>query len=166
MRRRIYQVGAVIKEPEHMETELPDSMPAVVAHGPGDYRLEELPVPKPGPGEVVIKVKSAGICASDIKCYTGAPMFWGDERRAGYCQPPVTPGHEFVGEVVALGEDAGELYNLSSEITPSASRSCLAGNAGIASAASIGCARSTTFMAFASARSGPGRSTCFFPSGL
>ncbi len=106
-------MGAVIKEPEHMETELPDSMPAVVAHGPGDYRLEQLPVPKPGRGEVVIKIKSAGICASDIKCYTGAPMFWGDESRVGYCQPPVTPGHEFVGEVVALGEDAGELYHLS-----------------------------------------------------
>ena len=87
-------------------------MPAVVAHGPSDYRFEELPVPKPGPGEVVIRVKSAGICASDIKCYTGAPMFWGDENRTGYCQPPVTPGHEFVGEVVALGEGAGELYKL------------------------------------------------------
>ena len=87
-------------------------MPAIVAHGPGDYRFEDRPVPKPGPGEVVIKVKSAGICASDIKCYTGAPMFWGDEHRAGYCQAPVTPGHEFVGEVVALGEGAGELYKL------------------------------------------------------
>ncbi|MGA7391491.1 MAG: alcohol dehydrogenase catalytic domain-containing protein [Terrimicrobiaceae bacterium] len=91
---------------------LPKSMPAVVAHGPGDYRFEDRPVPKPGPGEVVIKVKSAGICASDIKCFTGAPMFWGDEHRTGYCQPPVTPGHEFVGEVVALGEGAGELYKL------------------------------------------------------
>jgi NADPH:quinone reductase-like Zn-dependent oxidoreductase len=45
-------------------------MPAVVAHGPADYRFEELPVPKPSPGEVVIKVKRAGICANDIKCYT------------------------------------------------------------------------------------------------
>ena len=88
---------------------LPKSMPAVVAHGPGDYRFEDRPVPKPGPGEVVIKVKSAGICASDIKCFTGAPMFWGDEHRTGYCQPPVTPGHEFVGEVVALGAGAGEI---------------------------------------------------------
>jgi Zn-dependent alcohol dehydrogenase len=28
------------------------------------------------------------------------PLFWGDEYRKGYCQPPVTPGHEFVGEKV------------------------------------------------------------------
>lgn len=91
---------------------LPKSMPAVVAHAPEDYRLEELPVPKAGPGEVLVRVKSTGVCASDIKCYTGAAMFWGDEHRKGFCQAPVTPGHEFVGEVVALGEGAGEKYKL------------------------------------------------------
>jgi threonine dehydrogenase-like Zn-dependent dehydrogenase len=60
----------------------------------------------------VIRVLSTGICASDIKCYDGAAMFWGDGKNPGYCQPPVTPGHEFVGEVVALGEGAGEKYQL------------------------------------------------------
>ncbi len=91
---------------------LPRSMQAVVCHGPRDYRLEERPVPQPGPGEVVVRVKSVGICASDLKCYSGAPLFWGDSTREGYCQPPVIPGHEFVGEVVALGEGAGEKYGL------------------------------------------------------
>jgi erythritol/L-threitol dehydrogenase len=104
---------------------LPKTMQAVICHGPEDYRLEERPVPQPGPGEVVIRVASSGICASDIKCYSGAALFWGDENRVGYCQPPVTPGHEFVGEVVALGEEAGEKYSLeigdhavSEQITP------------------------------------------------
>jgi erythritol/L-threitol dehydrogenase len=91
---------------------LPARMQAVVCHGPRDYRLEEWDVPTPGPGEVVIQVKSVGICASDLKCYTGAPLFWGDSKRQGYCQPPVIPGHEFVGEVVALGEGAGAKYGL------------------------------------------------------
>jgi threonine dehydrogenase-like Zn-dependent dehydrogenase len=91
---------------------LPESMEAVICHGPEDYRLEERPVPRPGAGEVVIRVKSVGICASDIKCYTGAALFWGDEHRDGYCQPPVIPGHEFVGEVVALGEGSAEKYGL------------------------------------------------------
>lgn len=85
-----------------------DSMQAVVCHGPEDYRLEERPVPEPGPGEVLVRVNSVGICASDLKCYQGAPLFWGDQDRDAYCQPPVIPGHEFVGEVVALGEGAGE----------------------------------------------------------
>lgn len=91
---------------------LPKTMPAVICHGPEDYRLEERPVPKPEAGEVIIRVQSTGICASDIKCYSGAALFWGDETRTGYCQAPVTPGHEFVGEVVALGEGAGEKYGL------------------------------------------------------
>ena len=93
-------------------SDLPKTMPAVVCHGPRDYRLEEQAVPQPGPGEVVIRVKSVGICASDLKCYLGASLFWGDEHRVGYCQPPVIPGHEFIGEVVALGEGAGEKYSL------------------------------------------------------
>jgi erythritol/L-threitol dehydrogenase len=91
---------------------LPKTMPAVICHGPEDYRLEERPVPKPEAGEVIIRVQSTGICASDIKCYSGAALFWGDETRTGYCQAPVTPGHEFVGEVVALGEGAKEKYGL------------------------------------------------------
>jgi threonine dehydrogenase-like Zn-dependent dehydrogenase len=94
------------------ESPLPKTMQAVVCYEPEDYRLQEWDVPQPGPEEVVIRVKSVGICASDIKCYKGAPMFWGDEQRVGYCQPPVIPGHEFVGEVVALGEGAGEKYGL------------------------------------------------------
>jgi threonine dehydrogenase-like Zn-dependent dehydrogenase len=88
-------------------------MQAVVCHGPEDYRLEEMPVPTPGPEEIVIRVRSVGICASDLKCFTGAPLFWGDAHREGYCQPPVIPGHEFVGEVVALGEGATAKYGLS-----------------------------------------------------
>ena len=44
---------------------LPKTMPAIVCHGPEDYRLEEWRVPAPGPGEVVIRVQSVGICASD-----------------------------------------------------------------------------------------------------
>ena len=95
-----------------MNLTIPNKMAAIICHGPEDYRLEERPVPQPGPGEVVIRVNAVGICASDLKCYSGAPLFWGDEHRAGYCQPPVIPGHEFVGEVVALGEGAGEKYGL------------------------------------------------------
>ncbi len=91
---------------------LPKSMPAVICHGPRDYRLDSVAVPQPGPQEVVIRVKQVGICASDLKCYQGAALFWGDAHREGYCQAPVIPGHEFIGEVVALGDGAGEKYGL------------------------------------------------------
>lgn len=85
----------------------PETMTAVVCHAPGDYRCERVPVPKPGKGEMLVKVKLAGICASDIKCYGGAAHFWGDATRPAWVQAPVIPGHEFVGEVVQLGEGAG-----------------------------------------------------------
>jgi erythritol/L-threitol dehydrogenase len=91
---------------------MPETMRAVICHGPQDYRLEELPVPQPAPGEIVIRVEAAGICASDVKCYTGAPLFWGDKNRTGYCQAPITAGHEFIGTVAALGEGAGERWGL------------------------------------------------------
>jgi threonine dehydrogenase-like Zn-dependent dehydrogenase len=94
------------------QLEIPNFMRSLLCYGPQDYRLDEIPVPKIGPGEVLVRVLGAGICASDIKCFQGAPLFWGDEHRTGYCQPPITPGHEFVGEVVALGEGAGEKYGL------------------------------------------------------
>ncbi len=91
---------------------LPATMQAVVCYGPRDYRLQEWNVPEPGPEEVVIRVLAVGICASDLKCYEGAVAFWGHAGAEGYCQPPVIAGHEFVGEVVALGQGAGEKYGL------------------------------------------------------
>ncbi|MCB0140212.1 MAG: alcohol dehydrogenase catalytic domain-containing protein [Caldilineaceae bacterium] len=91
---------------------MPKSMQAVVCHGPRDYRLQEWDVPTPGTEEVVIRVDSVGICASDLKCYSGAALFWGDANRVGYAQPPVIAGHEFVGTVMALGAGAAAKYGL------------------------------------------------------
>jgi threonine dehydrogenase-like Zn-dependent dehydrogenase len=81
-------------------------MRAVVVHGPEDYRLEEVAVPTPRAGELLMKVEAVGVCASDLKCYHGAAKFWGDENRPAWAQAGVTPGHEFVG-VVVDGDEAG-----------------------------------------------------------
>lgn len=91
---------------------LPNTMIAVVVHGIEDYRLEEVPVPEVGPGEVLVRVRATGVCASDVKTYYGADRVWGSEQIERYIETPVTPGHEFVGEVVALGEGAEEEYGL------------------------------------------------------
>ena len=87
-------------------------MRAVRCYAPEDYRLEEIAVPSPGPGEVLIRLEACGICASDVKCFAGAPLFWGDETRKGFVQTPVTAGHELIGRVAALGEGASEKYGL------------------------------------------------------
>jgi len=92
---------------------LPDTMMAVVVHGKEDYRMEEVPVPRPGPGEVLVKVEAVGICAGDAKTFTGAERFWGNGADVPqYVEPPVIPGHEFSGRVVALGEGAAELHGV------------------------------------------------------
>jgi len=70
-------------------------------HGPEDYRLEERAVPRPGPGQMLIKVEAVGVCASDLKCYHGAAKFWGDANRPAYVQAGITPGHEILGRIVA-----------------------------------------------------------------
>ena len=91
---------------------IPDTMQAVVCHAPGDYRLERVPVPQVGPGEVLVRVKAAGVCASDVKAFLGAPRIWGGDGFPAYVIAPVIPGHEFVGEVVELGEGAAEKHGL------------------------------------------------------
>lgn len=90
-----------------------DTMLAVVCHGPYDYRVEEVPRPEPRHGEILVRVRAAGICASDIKCFTGGSLFWGENSSGGFCEAPVIPGHEFAGIVEALGEGAAERHGVS-----------------------------------------------------
>jgi threonine dehydrogenase-like Zn-dependent dehydrogenase len=94
------------------DTRIPETMQAVVVHGPEDYRLQEVPVPKPGLGEALVRVEAVGICASDLKAYHGAAKFWGDANRPAWTETDVIPGHEFVGEVVQLDDEAARRWNI------------------------------------------------------
>lgn len=83
-------------------------MKAVVIHGKEDFHYEDFPDPKPGREEVVVKVGRCGICAADPKIYHGSAYF----AQVAYDHAPIVAGHEFIGEVVELGEGAGEKYDL------------------------------------------------------
>ncbi len=90
-----------------------EKMKAVICYGPGDYRLEnDVSKPVIGSGEILVKVKSCGICAGDIKAHGGAHMFWGNGCNESWIKAPVVPGHEYWGVVEALGEGAGEIHNV------------------------------------------------------
>jgi threonine dehydrogenase-like Zn-dependent dehydrogenase len=89
-----------------------ETMLAVRTHGPRDYRVEEIPVPQPGPGELLIEVDACGICASDMKCFLGGELFWGKEGQPGYVEGPCVAGHEYAGRVVALGDGAAERHRV------------------------------------------------------
>lgn len=83
-----------------------ETMLAVRTYGPRDYRIEAVPVPEPGPGELLIEVGAVGICASDMKCWLGGELFWGKDGSGGYVEPPCIAGHEYAGRIVAAGEGA------------------------------------------------------------
>jgi len=87
-------------------TGVPQSMKAVICHGPKNYSLETIPVPTRQPGELLLKVEAVGICASDLKCYAGAAKFWGDENRPAWAETEVVPGHEITGRIVELDDEA------------------------------------------------------------
>lgn len=70
-------------------------MRAARLHAPRDLRVEEIDDPTPGPGEALIRIQACGVCPSDVRGYTGAGA-----HRGVY---PRTPGHEWTGEVIALG---------------------------------------------------------------
>ncbi|MDR1950052.1 MAG: alcohol dehydrogenase catalytic domain-containing protein [Spirochaetaceae bacterium] len=87
---------------------IPEKMKALVAHAPGDYRLELIPTPRARGDEVIVKVEGCGVCAGDTKAYAGAKRFWGGGGTPSYIKAPVVPGHEFVGTVVEAGPDQKE----------------------------------------------------------
>ncbi|MFF1323000.1 L-idonate 5-dehydrogenase [Streptomyces chartreusis] len=71
-----------------------------VIHGRGDLRVEELPVPLPGPGQTLVAVRYGGVCGSDLHYWRHGGV--GDFR----LREPMLLGHEVVGTVVAYGEGA------------------------------------------------------------
>ncbi|MFS8522743.1 MAG: alcohol dehydrogenase catalytic domain-containing protein, partial [Micromonosporaceae bacterium] len=81
-------------------------MRAAVLHGRHDLRIEEVPVPRPGPGEVVLRVRAVGLCGTDAAEYAHGPAMFPIQTRhpvTGHVGPMVI-GHEFAGEVVEVGE--------------------------------------------------------------
>ena len=86
-----------------------------------DVRLEEMPVPEIGPGELLVKVIASGICGSDV-------LEWYRTKKA-----PLVLGHEITGEVFKIGEsvkkyEAGDHVFVSHHVPCNTCRYCLSGN--------------------------------------
>jgi L-iditol 2-dehydrogenase len=71
---------------------------AAVLYAPHDIRIEERPVPRPGPGQVLIEIKAVGVCGSDVHYY--------EHGRIGshVVLQPLILGHESAGVIVDVGE--------------------------------------------------------------
>ncbi len=88
--------------------------------------LEELPVPKCGPNDVLIKVRQTGICGTDVHIYN-----W-DEWSQRTIPVPLGIGHEFMGEIAELGSEVtgftvGDRVSAEGHITCGFCRNCRAG---------------------------------------
>ena len=76
-----------------IESRIPATMRAVVYRGINDMRVETVPVPEIGPGELLVKVATCGICGTDLK-----------KIHIGSHSAPRIFGHEMAGTIVGVGE--------------------------------------------------------------
>ena len=74
-------------------------MKAVVIEQPRELRVVSVEDPVPEPDEVLIEVKAAGVCGTDVHIYEGEFT----------CTYPLIPGHEFAGKVIEVGSEVTEL---------------------------------------------------------
>ena len=103
-------------------------MDALVKEAPGKgLTLKRVPVPQPGIGEVQIKIHKTAICGTDVHIYNWDP--WSQQ----HIRPPMVIGHEYVGEITALGPGVsdysiGDIVSGEGHIVCGHCRNCRAGN--------------------------------------
>jgi len=86
-----------------MAAAIPEQTTACVLHAVNDIRLDKRPTPKPGPYDVLVAVRSVGICGSDVH-------YWTHGRIGPFIlNAPMILGHESAGQVVAVGEKVTNL---------------------------------------------------------
>lgn len=93
---------------------IPETMKAWVLGNPGELTLQDKAVPAPGKAEVLVRIDAVAICATDLEIiYHGPPAMiqGGDPYNKGF-----TPGHEYMGTVVALGPGVDE-YEIGERVT-------------------------------------------------
>jgi (R,R)-butanediol dehydrogenase/meso-butanediol dehydrogenase/diacetyl reductase len=86
-------------------------MQAIVYHDNKDIRLEDIPEPSPGPGEVKLRITNTSICATDIEEWQFGPLWvqHGSPNAITGKQTPLVLGHETSGHIVELGEGVDDV---------------------------------------------------------
>jgi len=109
--QRLHKVVGIAQVTPGMRTATPDEkiermipeMTAAVLYGKEDLRLERVAVPRPAPGELVVRVGAALTCGTDLKVY-----------RRGYhammLKPPIPFGHELAGVVAEVGSGVTDFH--------------------------------------------------------
>lgn len=90
------------------------TMKQVVLTAPELFEFKDVPIPKPQEGEALLKVKSIGICGSDIHTYYGKHPF---------VHPPIVLGHEVCGEIMDLNSKNSE-FKVGDQVVIRPQRTC------------------------------------------
>ena len=103
-------------------------MPSASASPAPGLTLDEVPVPTPGPDEVLVRIEAASICGTDLHIQRWDQ--WSSER----VEPPLTLGHELCGTIVATGSsvrdlDEGDFVSAESHVTCGVCFHCRTGKA-------------------------------------
>ena len=105
---------------------VPATMRAAVLRGVGDLVIEDRPVPRPGPHEVLVRIDAVGVCGSDGHYF--------DHGRIGdfVVEAPMVLGHESAGRIVAVGDDVppdrvGERVSIEPGVPDLTCTECLSG---------------------------------------
>lgn len=83
--------------PKSERPEVCSTMRAAIFAGPEQLRVEEIATPRPGPGQVLVRLEGCGVCGSNLPVYEGRSWF-------NYPFEPGSPGHEGWGRVAEVGE--------------------------------------------------------------
>jgi len=94
-------------------------MKAIRVYGTRDIRFEEVDMPVVGPDDVLIRVRAAALCGTDLEVYDGT-MFY---ITSGATTMPFIPGHEWSGEVIELGSNVSE-FEIGDRVTGECSVGC------------------------------------------
>jgi L-iditol 2-dehydrogenase len=99
-----------------MQLATSSNMQAAILYGKEDVRLESVPVPKIGYGELLVRVRTALTCGTDVKVFQRG-------YHAKMIRPPALFGHEMAGDVVAVGEGTGH-FRIGQRIVAANSAPC------------------------------------------
>ena len=94
-------------------------MKAIVIHGPKDIRYDDVDIKPLKPDEVLVKIKSVGLCGTDYELYTNEMIYIAD----GLCKLPMVPGHEWAGIIEAVGTDVTN-FQIGDKVTGECTVSC------------------------------------------
>ena len=88
-------------------------MKAAIQYAPFDVRVENVPEPKPGPGEIKVKIAYCGVCGTDPEIFDGS---FGLMKTPEWPKGPFTYGHEASGVIAELGDGLVQGYQVGQRV--------------------------------------------------